>query len=326
MVISICDNALVLTAIWKTPSLRSPSTIFLSSLAVSDLLVGFIVQPVFIATFHKFELGSSLFLTSNVMTLFLCSVSISTMTAISVDRFLALFYHMRYPNFMSIKSAIYTSTALWFLGVVFSCVRLISSKAFILIGVAVIAVCLLISSYSYFRVYLIVRRHQLQIYIQQQAVENLNAEDHLNVLRSKKSAITTFIYYICMVICYSPSLILMSIISSSPNRLVSLIVWWTLATTATYMNSAINPFLYCWRMSMLRAEVLKILRKTFFKRRTESWSMLDFETEKTTGEDTQWKEIGDTSHVTKVGLITDRLVHDGFISFCFVFHLMEREQ
>lgn len=270
MAISIFGNALVLTAIWKTPSLRSPSTIFLSSLAVSDLLVGFIVQPVFIATFQRFELGSALFLISNVMTLSVCGVSISTMTAISVDRFLALYFHMRYPNFMSIKSAIYTSTTLWFLGIVFSGVRLISSEAFIVIGVVVIAACLLISSYSYLRVYLIVRRHQLQIHNQQQAVENLNAEDQLNVLRSKKSAITTFIYYICMVICYSPSLILMSIISPSPNRFVSLVVWWTLATTVAYMNSAINPFLYCWRMSNLRVEVLRILRKTLFKRRGES--------------------------------------------------------
>ena len=50
MLISIVGNALVLAAILKTPSLRSPSTVFLCSLAVSDLLVGFVVQPVYIAS------------------------------------------------------------------------------------------------------------------------------------------------------------------------------------------------------------------------------------------------------------------------------------
>ena len=49
MLIAIIGNTLVLSSIWKTPSLRSPSTVFLSSLAVSDLLVGLVVQPVYIA-------------------------------------------------------------------------------------------------------------------------------------------------------------------------------------------------------------------------------------------------------------------------------------
>lgn len=49
MLIAIIGNTLVLSSIWKTPSLRSPSTVFLSSLAVSDLLVGLVVQPLYIA-------------------------------------------------------------------------------------------------------------------------------------------------------------------------------------------------------------------------------------------------------------------------------------
>ncbi|KAL9958759.1 hypothetical protein ACROYT_G035817, partial [Oculina patagonica] len=50
MLTSIIGNTLVLAAILRTPSLRSPSIMFLSSLAVSDLLVGFFVQPLYIAS------------------------------------------------------------------------------------------------------------------------------------------------------------------------------------------------------------------------------------------------------------------------------------
>lgn len=42
MIICIIGNSLVLTAILKTPSLHSPSIMFLGSLAVSDLLVGLV--------------------------------------------------------------------------------------------------------------------------------------------------------------------------------------------------------------------------------------------------------------------------------------------
>ena len=49
MLISIQANALVLAAIIRTPSIRStPHMIMLCSLAVSDFLVGLIVQPIYI--------------------------------------------------------------------------------------------------------------------------------------------------------------------------------------------------------------------------------------------------------------------------------------
>ena len=49
MVISTLGNALVLAAIIRTSSVRSNSIVMLSSLAVSDLLIGVIAQPLFIA-------------------------------------------------------------------------------------------------------------------------------------------------------------------------------------------------------------------------------------------------------------------------------------
>ena len=47
--ICIAGNVLVLAAVWRNPSLHTPSTILLCSLAVSDLLVGFLALPINIA-------------------------------------------------------------------------------------------------------------------------------------------------------------------------------------------------------------------------------------------------------------------------------------
>ena len=49
MLVSIVNNTLVLAAILRTSSLRSPSAILLFSLAVSDIFVGLVVQPLYIA-------------------------------------------------------------------------------------------------------------------------------------------------------------------------------------------------------------------------------------------------------------------------------------
>ncbi|KAL9958761.1 hypothetical protein ACROYT_G035819 [Oculina patagonica] len=101
MVISILGNALVLAAIIRTPSIRSNSMIMLSSLAVSDLLVGVIAQPLFIA--NKITNNCNVFVSNLAfMTGYsLCGVSLATITAISWDRFMALHYHMRYATLVT---------------------------------------------------------------------------------------------------------------------------------------------------------------------------------------------------------------------------------
>ena len=85
MLISILGNALVLAAIIRTPSIRSTHMIMLCSLAVSDLLVGLFAQPIFMAE----NLAGDRFVyhVSITMGYSLCGVSLSTITAITVDRF-----------------------------------------------------------------------------------------------------------------------------------------------------------------------------------------------------------------------------------------------
>ena len=115
--ICIAGNVLVLAAVWRNPSLRTPSIILLCSLAVSDLFVGFLVLPVRIAFARVILSGSSSYSRRSqaflVLTIQLCGVSLETMTAISVDRYLALRYHMRYPNMMTSRRATCVAATFW---------------------------------------------------------------------------------------------------------------------------------------------------------------------------------------------------------------------
>ena len=196
-----------------------------------------------------------------MLSLLVSGVSLFTMAAISVDRFLALHYHMRYPNLMTTTRAIYTSVTLWSTCFLLSCLYFWRRDKHYPAATVFIAICFSISSFSYIRIYFIVRRHQLHIRCQRQAVEMLCAEQNLNMVRSKKSALNTFIYYICMILCYSPVFGSMLTLALSPKRWTRT---WTLADTVLFTNSSINPFLYYWRTRELRAAVLKILRNISF--------------------------------------------------------------
>ena len=258
--ISIAGNALVLAAILRTPSFHSPSTVFLCFLAISDLLVGFVTQPVYIA--DNLKLNPSLHRALFVLSTLTCGVSLGMMAAISVDRFIALHYHMRYVSLMSKKRAIYTSTTLWLMGILLSGLIHWNKTVFLLVNAVAICICILISTFSYIRIYRIVRQRQIQIHTQQQAVQNVNAEGDINMMRLKKSAMNTFIYYMCMIMCYTPLLISLLIIAIYPNHWTSA---WNFTATVCFMNSSINPFLYCWRLSELRAAILKIIRNMLCK-------------------------------------------------------------
>ena len=262
MLIAITGNSLVLVAILRTPSLRSPSTVFLCSLVVSDLLVGLVVQPLFIASELKFK-SRPLLHAYSILSALVCGVSLCTMATISFDRFFALHYHMRYPDSVTTKRAIYISATLWFICALLSCIYFLSKRVFSLAITVGIVICLIISTFSYVRIYRIVHHHQLQIQAQQQAVEILDNEHHLSMVRSKKSAINAFTYSICMILCYTPMFI---------SSLVTVVLlhrdWttlWAFTSTLVFLNSSINPFLYCWRLSELRVAVVKTLRQMLCK-------------------------------------------------------------
>lgn len=256
IIVAIIGNLLVLVSILRAYSLFSPSITLLCSLSMSDLLVGLVLQPLYIA--NALTGNSPLKQALNTTVFAVCGVSLLTMAVISVDRFLALHYHMRYPNLMTRHRAIYTTVTLWIFVFMLSFLNFWTINACYLTSAASILICLLVSTVCYIKIYCIVKQHQLQIHTRQKAVETNTTDINQTMLRSTKNAKNTFIYYIVMILCYTPVFVAMAILFISPSH------WnkgWILADTVVFMNSSINPFLYCWRLRELRTAVVKTVRQ-----------------------------------------------------------------
>lgn len=259
MLTSTAGNILVLTAIKKTPSIRSSSITMLCSLAVSDLLVGFIVQPFFLAS-----LLTRVFLIeriSKITAFCLCGVSLCTMTVISIDRFLALQYPMRYQATITAHQRALNTliVIIWLHNFVFSGFYVWNWPLYFIMIATGVCLFILVSTFCYIRIYRIVRRHQIQIQAQQQAAQQNTTEgDNSNMVRMKRSALNTFIFYIAMVLCYFPIIISLCAASITSKDLPEV---WHLADTVVFLNSSVNPLLYCWRLGEIRKAVLKIFRQ-----------------------------------------------------------------
>ena len=265
ILVSIVSNALVLAAIIRTPSIRSKQMTMLCSLAVSDILVGLIAQPIYFALLltKVFDL----YRVSAILGYALCGVSFLTITAITVDRFLALHYHMTYASLVTDRRVKYTLIIIWLFSVLIAGFHLLDFRVQNSLVSIVAISCLIICTVCYIRIYLIVRRHQFEINAQQQAVQSSDAGKNLNIVRLRRSALNTFVFYIALILCYFPIFVSLALTALSIKD------WeteWEFANTAVFLNSSINPFLYCWRLRDLRKEVIKTARQMICKESTEN--------------------------------------------------------
>ena len=107
---AIMLNIVTIHAIRKTPSLPKTLKILLLSLAVSDVGVGFLVQPFYISLLVK---GSqqkidacSTYEAFSMMVVLFTTASFCGVITISVDRFLAIHLHLRYQELVTHKRVV----------------------------------------------------------------------------------------------------------------------------------------------------------------------------------------------------------------------------
>lgn len=146
---SIPGNTFVLFIILRTSSHRlEPSFIFLCSLAFSDLFVGFIAQPFYIAS-EATRQETTLYHLSHVAAFFACGVSLCTTAAVSMDRLAALHFHMRYCSLVTVPRVLCTLVMLWVINVLFSSIYFAIWKVTYIIMAVGIGTCVFISTFSY---------------------------------------------------------------------------------------------------------------------------------------------------------------------------------
>ena len=98
--ITCVGNSCVLFAIRKTRDFHRPSFILLGCLAASDLLVGLICQPIFMALkiaelVENFSAHCTLRIILSISSWIASGVYLATLAAVSIDRLLSLTLHLR---------------------------------------------------------------------------------------------------------------------------------------------------------------------------------------------------------------------------------------
>ncbi|CAH3173924.1 unnamed protein product, partial [Porites evermanni] len=230
-------NTLILVALHKETSLHPPSKLLYRNLAITDLCVGY----------KK-----------------LCSVSLLTLTAISVDRLLALLLGLRYRQVVTLRRTFITVIALWILSIVSACTSFwnpLITSWYQYIGTAL---CLVTTIFAYTKIFLTLRHNQIHVdHVRSHVFPGQPSQAiPLNIARYRKAVNSALWVQITLVVCYVPFGIAVAL---TPRRGMPLSTYLArnYAATIAYLNSSLNPFLYCWKMRQVRQTVKETLRQLY---------------------------------------------------------------
>ena len=260
-------NILILIALRKVTSIHPPTKLLFQCLAITDLSVGLISQPL-IATvillvdnidikiwnvlfFHLLWSSSIAF----------CGVSVFTSTALSVDRLLALLLGLGYRHVVTLKRirAVLACGCLASLLIVLVWNQFGGKTARIII-IIYLTLCLIISLFSYTKIVLRLRQHQSSVRDNAQQGQANTGGSPLNLERYKRTVVSVALVQLALVICYLPFNIFNTLIHlKGINPDIYFVHYFT--TTLLFLNSSLNPFLYCWRIKEIRQAVKATIRR-----------------------------------------------------------------
>ena len=259
---AFAGNSLILVALYKESSLHPPSKLLYRCLATTDLLLGLVPQPLnalyWVSVFQEnWSLCRYAFDATTTTAYVLLLVTLMTMTAISVDRLLAVMLGLRYKQIVTLKRTYIILTAFWVFTLVASLSGFFHHPIIFLYSSLVVSFCLVISLASYANIFCILRYHQAQVRDQQPTSQT----NTLNMARFRKAVYRALWVQLALVVCFAPIYTVEIVIAHTKKYSLLLVVTRKVAVILLYFNSTLNPFLYCWKISEVRQAVKQTLKE-----------------------------------------------------------------
>ena len=266
-IVTTFANILVFAAVQRSTSIRLPSKLLLCSMVLTDLGVGLVVQPLFVTFIIARATDSSANCFIRTLCVFagvvLTCVSLLTMTAISLDRYIAFFFHLKYREIVTARRVCMVLVIIWSNAVILAWMWIHNGRLSGFFFISGFVVCFLVISLSYIKIFRGLRHRHHGRRVQDQAPETQaqqRAGNTLDIAKYRRSASSMLWIYGLFILCYLPSFCVGVVIISTPHTdFIACMI--EFASTLVMLNSCLNPFVYCFRLPEIRVGVLQIIQK-----------------------------------------------------------------
>ena len=258
---SIMLNIVTIYAIHKTSAIAKTLKTLLLSLAFSDVAVGLFSQPIYtfflVKWLHLEHINCNTYQVLNIPVFLFLTTSFLGVVAVGVDRFLAVHLHLRYQELVTRRRVVVVVIGKWLCCAFVSLMLLWGPPgALDLIDSVVTAFGFIVTFVVYIRIYFTVRRHKNQIH-SMEIQEVAHSDEIKNFIVLLKSTVGIFYVYLVFLICYFIYMAVIRMYGSS----TALKQFFLYSLTLIYLNSSLNPVIYCWKMRHVRHAIMDILRK-----------------------------------------------------------------
>ena len=263
---TIMLNTVTILALRKTSSeLPKNLKTLLLSLSVSDLGVGLLAQPLYIAVYvmlleQNTENYAAVRSTYYIMNNLLGVTSFLSVAVLSADRFLAIQLHFRYQELVTHKRVVAVVISIWMSAAFIALLRLLKNLTILPYIICIILiVCLISTALFYCKIYLVVRRHANHIQEMQEQQAAPNGAVMENAARYRKSAVALFYVYLVLLVCFLPNLCIIAVIIILGQGHIPLPIA-ICSDTLVFLHSFLNPLIYCWKIKHIRHAMKDVLR------------------------------------------------------------------
>ena len=253
---AVVGNTIVIIALWRSKSMYSVTKALFCSLAISDLATG-LTQPLFVAyllgvAWDNAWLYCTVALPFSLTALFFSMVSLWTLSAIAVDRYLALHLLTRYKTVVTVKLIVAALVLGWLISAFCTVSIFFSFKFAKIVGDIVIFICIVISLYCDRRNYITLRQQKLHV----QALRSFQVEHY------RKSLKSMFIIFCLFLLTYIPFFCILVFVTIEGFGSTSLFIL-DVSTLIVMANSLVNPVVYCMRVQDLKVESIRVIHSIF---------------------------------------------------------------
>jgi len=265
----VAINLLVIWAVLEKEQLRNTSyNILIAILALSDLLVGLAIQPVFISLIVCLLLGCpsicELTIAYYMLSLIWCGWSLATLAVLSAERYLAIEHALYYISNVNVQKSIIATVLSGIIMIVTLIVfRIQTENSYKLrqIPVAInVSICCCIILYCVGKVYGTANRQSRTIARQKDVIlQRCELEKKKLLLKDMKRYSTLGMILLASVALYLPSLFAKAIgvtlgrDSTHDFKYISQFIW----VTSIYIQSLVNPLIVSLRLSNIKKGVFK---------------------------------------------------------------------
>ena len=264
-------NVLILAALRKVSSIHPPTKLLFRCLAITDLCVGLLGEPLYVYVRYitiSLDIGNYIVELVYVFVFIinvLLAVSILTLAAISVDRLLALLLGLRYRHVVTLCRVRVVIACVWFIAVIHASLYCVASILFhttwwTFRALAIFSI--IVSLFSYTKIFFTLRHQQAQVQNHVQPEQSSRVRSVLNIARYKKTVYCVAWIQLAMLACYGPHIVMVFLLKfGNIDYSIEIAIADEVFFSLLFLNSSLNPVLYCWRIKDVNQEVKTTIRK-----------------------------------------------------------------